>query len=159
MNRTIISNTCISCAKTLFELILAAVLVGALIVGVIWGLPLIAVPIWKNLISPLWREYCAFALSSPPWTALIRWVIPATVAVWAACVTHKLSAENVKKASRVFGVIALTFGTLALLVLAPMLEKVQAVRLGLLAPVCFVAFVFTAMGLLITSAGITTDWE
>lgn len=159
MNRTIISNTCISCAKTLFELILAAVLVGALIVGVIWGLPLIAVPIWKNLISPLWREYCAFSLASPPWTALIRWVIPATVAVWAACVTHKLSASNVKKASRVFGAIALTLGTIALLVLAPMFERVQTVHLGLLAPVCFVAFVFTAMGLLITSAGITTDWE
>ena len=84
-----------------------------------------AVSAW--LLGPLLTREL-FALSSPPWTALTRWVIPATVAVWAACVTHKLSASNVKKASRAFGVIALTLGALTLLVLAPMFEKVQAVR-------------------------------
>ena len=121
MNTAIIKTTCLSCTKNLLAVAFGLALLAALAGGAIWGAPLIAVPIWRDILAPLWQRYCAFMGVQSAWLPLYVWTVPAIISTWTLCVAVKLAKAHALAECRIFGLASMVSNIIALLSLTQLI--------------------------------------
>ena len=159
MSENIISNTCASCGKKLFAVILAVVLLGVLVTSAAQGLFLAGESVWRGPLGLLWRDYYGLVASKGSWFLLTLWAAPAGLAIWAHCTASKLEEAKVYKPSRIFAISATLLASSAWLVLTPIFKTVPSPALSAVWPLYTGLSACTLVGVLIASTGTTKNQD